>query len=119
MDSERVWLAFGSAMALVVEHPVIEVGLERAFDSVLGFDCGVIGNTDGDGVSLIRMRGVGGDVVFLFEWDLDWRGRRFFGIAFVDEALMRVLVAPCRLTFVDPELMMEFDGSPASISKII
>ena len=88
-----------------------------ALDTGDGFDSEPIGDTDGDGVSLIRRRGVGGDGVFNFEWDLDWGGRAFFGIAFPVEAILRVLVGTCLITFVDPEYSMEFDGLAASTIK--
>ncbi len=63
------------------------------------------------------MRGVGGDVVLIFEWDLDWGGRRFFAITFTVEALLRVLVATCLLTLVDPELAIEVEGLLPSTCK--
>ena len=117
MDSLSVWLAFGSAMGFIEELPVIVVGIEGAFDNEVGFDFGAIGDTDGDGVSLIRRRGVGGDGVFLFEWDLDWGGRRFFAITFPVEALLRVLVATCLLTFVDTELSIVLEVVAITRSK--
>ena len=62
-------------MDFIEELPVIVVGIAVALDTGGGFDSGAIGDTDGDGVSLIRRRVVGGGGVFLFEWDLNWGGR--------------------------------------------
>ena len=96
-------------MDIVEELAVIAVVHEGAFDSVLRLDCGAICDKDGDGVSLMCLRFEGGDVDFLFERDLDWGGRRFFGIAFPFEPLLRVLVAAFPVTFVHAELAIVLD----------
>jgi len=117
MESLSIGLAFSIAMDFIEELPVIVVGIEGAFDNEVGFGGGAIGDTDGDGVSLIRRRGVGGGGVFLFEWDLDWGRRGFFGIIFPVEALLRVLVATCLLTLADTDLSIVLDVVAITISK--
>ena len=104
-------------MDIVEELAVIAVVHEGAFDSVLRLDCGAICDKDGDGVSLMCLRFEGGGVDFLFEWDLDWGGRGFFGIAFPFEALLRVLVAAFLVTFIDPELTIVLDVLAITRSK--
>ena len=68
-------------------------------------------------MSLNRRRGVGWDGVFLFEWDLDWGGRAFFGITFPDEAFLCVLVAPDPFTILDPFLSIVLDVGAITRSK--